>query len=44
MAKLNGANLIAASDEAGAQACIEWVGQVLETTGANEVVAVRVNK
>ena len=44
MAKLNGANLIAASDEAGAQACIEWVGQVLETTAANEVVAVRVNK
>lgn len=44
MAKLNGANLIATADEAGAQCAIEYVGQVLETCGAAEVVAVRVNK
>jgi hypothetical protein len=44
IAKLNGANLIATADEAGAQGAQEEVGMVLETTAAGEVVAVRVNK
>jgi|26BtaG_2_1085354.scaffolds.fasta_scaffold02016_3 orotate phosphoribosyltransferase-like protein len=43
-AKVNGANLIAAADEAGAQAETEIVGQVLETAAASEVVAVLVRK
>jgi len=43
-AKLNGANLIATADEAGAQGVAQEVGMVLETTGAGEVVAVWINK
>lgn len=42
--KLNGANLVATADEAGAQGAKEEVGIVLETAAANEVVAVRVLK
>lgn len=44
MAKLGGANTIATADEAGANAVAEHVGLVLETTGAGEVVQVKVNK
>ena len=43
-AKLNGANIIATADEAGAQNTQEIVGTVLETAGGAEVVAVRVLK
>ena len=43
-AKLNGANVLATADEAGAQGSQEIVGTVLETCGAAEVVAVRVLK
>ena len=42
--KLNGANLVATADEAGAQGFKEQVGIVLETTAAGERVAVRVLK
>lgn len=42
--KLNGANLVATADEAGAQNTQEIVGTVLETAAANEVVAVRILK
>ncbi len=42
--KLNGANLVATADEAGALSTQEIVGTVLETAAANEVVAVRVLK
>ena len=42
--KLDGANLVSDSDEAGAQAVKEWVGQSLETGATSEVIAVRVNK
>lgn len=42
--KLGGANLVATADEAGAQGAAEEVGMVLETTGANEVVAVKIRK
>lgn len=43
MAKLGGtANKIATADEAGAQCAPEYVGKVLETASASEVVAVRV--
>jgi hypothetical protein len=44
MQKLDGANLVSDSDEAGAQGCAEWVGQSLETGATGEVIAVRVNK
>jgi hypothetical protein len=44
IAKINGANLIATADEAGAQGAAEEVGQVLESAAASEVVAVRINK
>jgi len=43
-AKINGANLLATADEAGAQGCQEVVGTVLETAAAAEVVAVWVRK
>ena len=42
--KLDGANLVSDSDEAGAQAVKEWVGQSLETGGTDEVIAVWVRK
>ena len=42
--KLGGANLVATSDEAGAQATQEHVGMVLETTANDEVVAVKIRK
>ena len=44
IAKINGANLIATADEAGAQGVKEEVGIVLETAAASEVVAVLINK
>lgn len=44
IAKINGANLIATADEAGAVGAQEEVGLVLETASASEVVAVRVRK
>lgn len=44
IAKINGANLLATADEAGAQGVKEEVGLVLETTAASEVVAVLINK
>ncbi len=43
-AKLNGANVIATADEAGAMAAQEDVGEVLEAASSSEVVAVRVLK
>jgi len=42
--KLNGANLVATADEAGAFATREQVGLVLETTTASETVAVKIRK
>jgi len=44
LCKLNGANLVATADEAGALGEREVVGLVLETTTASEVVAVRIRK
>lgn len=44
LVKLGGANLIATADEAGAQGESEVVGQVLETTANDEVVAVKIRK
>ena len=43
MVKINGANLIATADEAGAQGPAEIFGRALETAAASEVIAVRVN-
>jgi hypothetical protein len=40
--QMTGANLVGIADEAGALAPREVVGLVLETTGASEVVAVKV--
>ena len=42
LCKINGANLVATADDAGALGSREVVGKVLETTAASEVVAVRV--
>ena len=44
IAKINGANLLATADEAGAQGVKEEVGLVLETTDVGERVAVLINK
>lgn len=44
IAKLNGANVIAAADQAGIQGDNEVVGMVLETAAASEVIAVRILK
>lgn len=44
LCKLGGANLVATADEAGANGEAEVVGLVLETTAANEVVAVKIRK
>lgn len=44
MVKVNGANLIATADEAGAQDASEIVGLALETAAANEVIEVLVRK
>lgn len=42
--KVDGANLIATADEAGAQANAEVVGQAYETAANGEVIAVRILK
>jgi len=42
--KLNGANLIATADEAGANGETEVVGLALETAAASEVIAVKIRK
>ena len=42
--KMNGANLIATADEAGAQDLSEIVGLALETAGAAEVIEVLIRK
>lgn len=42
--KVNGANVVATADEAGAQCAAEYVGIALETAGAGESLLVMVNK
>ena len=44
MVKLDGANAIAAADEAGAQGAAEVVGQALEAATGSEVIMVRILK
>ena len=44
IAKINGANLVAAADQAGIQGDYEVVGQALETVSAAEVAAFHIHK
>ena len=42
MLKVNGANLVATADEAGAQSAAQFVGKALETAGAGDTALVKI--